>query len=56
MIQVPITHGGSKVFMSTSTMDAKRLKEMKAIVERWGAEIPPELPKGHAMEFMRARC
>ena len=47
--------GGYKVFVSCSTMDVKRLKEMKAIVERSGAEVSHGFPEGPAMEFMRVR-
>ena len=51
VIQVQIAHGGAKVFVSSSTMDVKRLKEMKTIVERSGAEISPGFPEGTAIEF-----
>ncbi|EDR06475.1 uncharacterized protein LACBIDRAFT_328873 [Laccaria bicolor S238N-H82] len=40
VIQVPITHNGSTVFVSSSTMDVKRLKEMKAMVEGWAQRFP----------------
>ena len=45
-IQLPITRaGGSRTFVSSSTMDAKTLKEVRDIVEGSGVEIPAE-PSG----------
>ena len=56
-IQVPITHGGgSRTFVSSSTMDVKTLKEVRDIVEGSGVEIPAEsstLLEGTTVEMMR---
>jgi hypothetical protein len=55
-IQLPITHaGGSRTFVSSSTMDAKTLKEVRDIVEGSGVEIPESngFLEGTTMEFVR---
>ena len=56
-IQLPITHaGGSRTFVSSSTMDAKTLKEVRDIVEGSGVEIPAESSgflEGTTVEMMR---
>ena len=56
-IQLPITHpGGSRTFVSSSTIDAKTLKEVRDIVEGSGVEIPAESSaflEGTTVEMMR---
>ena len=56
-IQLPITHaGGSRTFVSSSTMDAKTLKQVRDIVEGSGVEIPAESSgflEGTTVEMMR---
>ena len=56
-IQLPITHaGGSRTFVSSSTMDVKTLKEVRDIVEGSGVEIPAESSsflEGTTVEMMR---
>ena len=56
-IQLPITHGGgSRKFVSSSTMDVKTLKEVRDIVEGSGEEIPAESSEfleGTTEEMMR---
>ena len=57
-IQLPITHGGgSRKFVSSSTMDVKALKEVRdIIVEGSGVEIPAESSgflEGTTEEMMR---
>ena len=56
-IQLPITHaGGSRTFVSSSTMDVKTLKEVRDIVEGLGVEIPAESSaflEGTTVEMMR---
>ena len=56
-IQLPITHaGGSRTFVSSSTMDAKTLKEVRDMVEGSGVEIPAESSgflEGTTVEMLR---
>ena len=56
-IQLQITHGGgSRKFVSSSTMDVKTLKEVRDIVEGLGVEIPAEsngFLEGTTEEMMR---